>query len=193
MTRIIAGLARGRRLQVPGGETTRPTSDRVREALFSTVESMLDLQGSVVLDLFAGSGALGLEALSRGASMATFVERDRRAVAVLRANIETTRLGPADVLPGDVVRVLGTRTARACDLVLLDPPYRATSADVAAVLGAALEAGWVCAGSLVVVERSTRDEEPPWRDGLCVVSRRRYGETTLWYLRGCGDHDIVAE
>jgi 16S rRNA (guanine966-N2)-methyltransferase len=193
VTRIIAGAARGRRLQVPGGETTRPTSDRVREALFSTLESMLDLHGCAVLDLFAGSGALGLEALSRGASTATFVERDRRAIAVLRANIEVTQLGPAHVHLGDVVRVLRTRSAHPCDLVMLDPPYRATSSDVSSALRVALEAGWVAAEAVVVVERSTRDEETHWPDGLSLVSRRRYGETTLWYLRRCGDHDTVAE
>jgi 16S rRNA (guanine966-N2)-methyltransferase len=193
VTRIIAGAARGRRLQVPSGETTRPTSDRVREAMFSTLESMLDLHGCAVLDLFAGSGALGLEALSRGASTATFVERDRRAIAVLRNNIAATRLGPADVHPGDVVRVLRTRSAHPCDLVLLDPPYRAGSADVADALRAALESGWMAAGAVVVVERSTRDEETPWPDGLSTVSHRRYGETTLWYLRRCDDHDTVAE
>jgi 16S rRNA (guanine966-N2)-methyltransferase len=163
----------------------------VREALFSTLESMRGLPGRAVLDLYAGSGALGLEALSRGARAATFVENDRRAVAVLRANIAAAGLGPAEVLVGDVVRMLGARQASPCDLVLVDPPYGSSSAEVVRTLRAALDAGWVDADAVVVVERSTRAEEPPWPEGLRRVLGRRYGETTLWYLRRGGDHDTV--
>jgi 16S rRNA (guanine966-N2)-methyltransferase len=152
---------------------------------------MLGLRGRAVLDLFAGSGALGLEALSRGASAATFVEDDQRALAVLRGNIAAVGLGPAHVLAGDVVRALRSRPAHHCDLVLVDPPYDASSAEVVRALDAALDSGWVAAHGVVVVERSTRAEEPAWPHGLARVSARRYGETTLWYLHRGGDHDTV--
>lgn len=189
MTRIIAGSARGRRLSVPEGDVTRPTSDRVREALFSTVRSMTDLDGIAVLDLYAGSGGLGLEALSRGASRATFVERDRRALRCLRANIATTGVEAARVLAGDVLRVLSTAAPAPHDVVLLDPPYGLDPASLVDALRRAVERGWVADEAIVVCERPTRAPEPAWPRGLERVARRPYGETCLWYLRRFCEHD----
>lgn len=124
--RVVAGELRGRRLVAPTGVTTRPTSDRVRQATFNALESAGAVDGAAVLDLFAGSGALGIEALSRGAERATFVERDRHALAALRANLAACGLGRdrAEVVVGDGVGlVAGGRLAGPWDLALLDPPY----------------------------------------------------------------------
>jgi 16S rRNA (guanine966-N2)-methyltransferase len=173
--RIVAGRFGGRRLQAPPGRGTRPTSDRVREALFSTLGR---LDGALVLDLFAGSGALGLEALSRGAAHADLVERDARAAAVARANAEALALGPEEVA---VLRMPARRALEdarergaAYDLVLLDPPYadaprlgRELSGPVAAVL----------APSARVVSES--DRRTPLDLGLPVVHERRYGDTLI--------------
>jgi 16S rRNA (guanine966-N2)-methyltransferase len=123
MTRVIAGEARGRRLQVPPGTTTRPTSDRAREGLFSSLQSLLDLDDARVLDLYAGSGALGLEALSRGAGSATLVEDDPEAVAVLRANVEHLGFRSAFVVAQPVERFLAVDAEPRYDLALVDPPY----------------------------------------------------------------------
>lgn len=121
--RIVAGAARGRRLAVPAAGT-RPTSDRVRESVFAALESAYgSLAGLRVLDLYAGSGAFGLEALSRGAAALTLIERDRRAAAVLRRNVEAVGLPGAAVIVRDVTAVLRTRPAQPYDLVLADPPY----------------------------------------------------------------------
>lgn len=182
MTRIIAGSAGGRRLQTPKGDTTRPTSDRVRESLFSSLESELGgLDGLRVLDLFAGSGALGLEALSRGAASAVFVESDARASSVVRRNIATLGL-PG---PGVDARVERTTAARYLasaadrfDLVLIDPPYAVPTAEVGALLEALLPA--LAGDALVVVERSTRDPFT-WPDGYDALRHKAYGETSLWY------------
>jgi 16S rRNA (guanine966-N2)-methyltransferase len=189
MTRIIAGRAKGRRLAVPSGSATRPTTDRVREAMFSTLESMLGpLAGLDVLDLWAGSGALGLEALSRGAASCTFVERDRRTGAVLRANIATSGLAGAVVVLGDVARVLAAPADRANDVVLADPPYDTPSPDVEDVLDRLVTHGWLAPDGVVVVERGAEVEQAPRVGGLEVVADRGYGQTRPWYLRGSGDH-----
>lgn len=124
--RVVAGELRGRRLVAPSGASTRPTSDRVREATFNALTSMGALDDARVLDLFAGSGALGIEALSRGATSATFVERDRAALAALRTNLDACGLGPdrAEVVVGDAAALVSTgRLAGPWDLALLDPPY----------------------------------------------------------------------
>lgn len=176
MSRIVAGTHGGRRLRVPEGTGTRPTSDRAREGLFSTLQSLLDLEGATVLDLYAGSGALGLEALSRGAARATLVERDPKALAALRANVEDLGL-PARVVAADVEGHLRTAPEPA-DLVLLDPPYSSDVEPVLAQLGP-----WLAAGALVVVERPSRGGAPAvppdWEQLRC----RRYGEAALWYFR----------
>ena len=174
MTRIVAGTARGRRLDVPAGSGTRPTADRAREGMFSSLQSLVDLDGARFLDLYAGSGALGLEALSRGAAGATLVESDPRALAVLRGNV--ARLGlPAEVVEQDAEDFLAGEPVP-YDVVALDPPYEL---DVDPVLPALLP--WLAEDAVVVLERRTRGAAPSWPDGLEGVRSRRYGEATLWY------------
>ncbi|WP_372790122.1 16S rRNA (guanine(966)-N(2))-methyltransferase RsmD [Paraconexibacter sp.] len=173
--RVVAGRYGGRRLQAPKGDATRPTADRVREAVFSALGP---LDGLRVLDLYAGSGALGIEALSRGAGHAVFVERDRRALAALRSNLAALDVpdAEADVRAGDVRGALRTALARGdhYDLVLLDPPYR-----LAPALGAELTEGLVGlleSGARVVAEM---DRRTPLDLGLPTMFDRRYGDTQI--------------
>lgn len=175
VTRIVAGVAGGRRLAVPP-KGTRPTSDRVREALFSAVESAVDLVDARVLDLYAGSGALGLEALSRGAGSAVFVESAAGALAVLRKNVAAVGL-PGRVRAGKVAAVLAAGTDTPFDLVLADPPY--ADEDLGTELGLLVSAGWVAPGSLVIVERSRRAPVVTWPEPLAAMKVRHYGETSL--------------
>ncbi len=180
MTRIIAGTVGGRTLRTPAGRGTRPTSDRVREALFSALEARGAVAGARVLDLYAGSGALGLEALSRGAEDAIFVESDQRALRTVRANIaqlgfdDRTQVIAMSVLPA-VARV----GPHPVDLVLVDPPYDLAEADLGDVLGALTDESWLAPGGLVVVERSSRSPAPAWSVEYEVEKPRRYGETTV--------------
>jgi 16S rRNA (guanine966-N2)-methyltransferase len=184
VTRIIAGRARGRRLAVPKGDGTRPTADRTREALFSALEAALGgLAGARVLDLYAGSGAVGLEALSRGAARALLVESDPRAVAVVRQNVEAVGVPGAEVVALPVARALARPAPCAFDVVYADPPFALGASELAAVLGAALAGGWVAAGAVAVVERSARDEPFDWPAGYVATRSRRYGESVLWYGR----------
>lgn len=184
MTRIVAGRARGRRLAVPAGEGTRPTSDRAREGLFSTVESMLGpLHGTRALDLYAGSGALGLEALSRGAGHVLLVEQDRAAAQVIRSNVDAVGLPGAVVSVQSAVRALAAAPAAPYDLVLLDPPYALGDGEVRDVMRALARGGWLSAGAVVVVERPTRGGAFGWPEELVADRSRRYGEGTLWYGR----------
>lgn len=176
MTRVIAGQARGRRLQVPPGLGTRPTSDRAREGLFSSLLSLLDLDGARVLDLFAGSGALGLEALSRGAATATLVEDDPATVRVLQDNIAHVGLPGAHVLAVPAERFLTADPEPRYDLVLLDPPYEDAVEPVLALLPP-----WLAEPAVVAVERPSRGADPQWPDGLEGLRSRRYGEATIWY------------
>lgn len=179
MTRIVAGVAGGRRLAVPP-KGTRPTSDRVREALFSAVESAVDLDGARVLDLYAGSGALGLEALSRGAASATFVESASGALSVLRKNVAAVGL-PGVVRAGKVAAVLAAGSSSPFDLVLADPPYAIE--DLAVELSSLVTGGWVGPGSLVIVERSRRAGGLSWPEPLAPLKVRHYGETSLHWAR----------
>jgi 16S rRNA (guanine966-N2)-methyltransferase len=185
MTRIIAGTAGGRRISVPEGRNTRPTSDRAREALFSSVQSDLgSLDGVRTMDLYAGSGAIGLEALSRGAAHALLVEADRRAAQVLRGNIQTLGLPGARLVADRVERVIGAdNTGAPYDLVVADPPYAVTDAEVAGVLADLVGRGWLAEDAVVVVERSKRGAEPSWPEGLERDRSRVYGEAVLWYAR----------
>lgn len=185
MTRIIAGTAGGRRISAPEGRATRPTSDRAREALFSSVRSDLgDLDGLRVMDLYAGSGAIGLEALSRGAAHALLVEADRKAARTIRSNIEALGLPGARLVTDRVERVLGSdNTGAPYDLVVADPPYAVTDAEVASVLAALTGHGWLVEDAVVVVERSKRAPEPSWPRGLERDRGRGYGEAVLWYAR----------
>lgn len=178
MTRIIAGSAGGRRLRTPAGSGTRPTSDRVREALFSRLAHLDALAGAHVLDLYAGSGALGLEALSRGAASAQLVESDRRAAQVCRENITATGLSGARVQPVPVERFLAGGSGGAVDLAFLDPPYDLDEHRLQAVLEALIP--WLTADALLVVERSARSPEPVWPSDVELLGPRRHGETTLW-------------
>ena len=178
MTRIIAGQAGGRRLAVPP-KGTRPTSDRVREALFSSLDNDPGLRGAAVLDLCAGSGALGLEALSRGAAHALFVESDRRAADVLRRNVAGLGLPGAVVLAAPAAAVLDATADRAYDVVLVDPPYDLPAEEVAGWLAAAAAHGWLAPDATVVVERAARGGAFPWPYGLEPARERRYGDTVL--------------
>lgn len=175
MSRIIAGEAKGRRLQVPGGGT-RPTSDRAREGMFSSLQSMLDLEGAQVLDLYAGSGALGLEALSRGAARAVLVDDDPLALKALDANVATLGLPGAVVVDSTVERFLERAPDASYDLVVLDPPY---DDDVEPALQALLP--WLAPDGVVVVERRSRGPQPTWPEGLVEDRDRRYGEAVLRY------------
>lgn len=176
MTRVIAGTARGRRLAVPDGTGTRPTSDRAREGLFSSLLSLLDLDGARVLDLYAGSGALGLEALSRGAASATLVEDDPAAVRALQDNVGAVGLPGAFVVGVAVERFLAVGAEPRYDLVLLDPPY---ALDVDPVLEQLVP--WLAPGAVVVVERRRRGPAVSWPGPLEGVRERKYGEAMLWY------------
>ncbi|NJQ02321.1 16S rRNA (guanine(966)-N(2))-methyltransferase RsmD [Streptomyces zingiberis] len=191
MIRVIAGSAGGRRLAVPPGGGTRPTSDRAREGLFSTWQSLLGGPGSLdglrVLDLYSGSGAVGLEALSRGAGHVLLVESDARAARTIRANVAT--LG----LPGAQVRVARAEQVPAgpppgdpsdpYDIVFLDPPYAVTDASLREILITLLDHGWLAGEALVTVERPTRGGTFDWPPGFEPLRARRYGEGTFWYGR----------
>jgi 16S rRNA (guanine966-N2)-methyltransferase len=182
-TRIVAGAAKGRRLTVPP-TGTRPTSERAREALFNTLRSYLDVAGAHVLDLFAGSGAVGLEALSRGASSVTLVEADRAASAIVRRNSELVGLSGAHVHSRDVMAYLaGPEPDNPFDLAFADPPYEYPDARLADVLAALTRPGWLAEDAVVVVERAARGDEPRWPAGIALVTQRRYGDGMLWYGR----------
>ncbi|MGN6131503.1 MAG: 16S rRNA (guanine(966)-N(2))-methyltransferase RsmD [Nocardioidaceae bacterium] len=182
MTRIIGGAAGGRRLKAPTGVATRPTSDRVREALFSAFDSSLgSLSGLRFLDLYAGSGAVGLEARSRGAGAVTLVEHDRRTAGVIRDNVRVLGLPGVEVRVGAVARTLAQPPVAPYDVVFLDPPYALDTRKVEEDLEALRDQGWLAAEALVVVERSARTADLAWPAGFAAVRERRYGETTLWY------------
>lgn len=186
MTRVIAGRAGGRRLAVPPGTGTRPTSDRAREGLFSTWQSLLGgpLEGERVLDLYAGSGAVGLEALSRGAGHALLVEADARAARIIRENVKTLGLPGAEVRSGKAEQIVqGSAPTEPYDLVFLDPPYAVSDDDLREILLTLRTQGWLAAEALVTVERSTRGGEFSWPDGFDAIRARRYGEGTFWYGR----------
>ncbi len=186
MTRIIAGTARGRRLEVPS-RGTRPTSDRIREALFSSLDSSARERGGwadvVVLDLYAGTGALGLEALSRGAQRAYLVESGREAIRALRANIAAVGSDAAVVIPRTVASVVGEPPGPAATLVLADPPYDVPADRLAGELERLVSLGWIRAGAEIVVERPTRDGHCPLPADWELLRERAYGDTTLWYGR----------
>ena len=184
MTRIIAGEASGRRLLVPTGKTTRPTSDRAREALFSTIEALVgSFAGLRFLDLYAGSGAFGLEALSRGASHALMVECDDKAAAVLRRNVAELGLPGAQVRAERAESLARALPHKPYDVVLADPPYAVDAAAVRLVVAGLLVAKWLRPHALVAIERASRDEPWIWPEGIMSVRERKYGEGTLWYGR----------
>lgn len=185
MTRIISGFAGSLRLTVPPAGT-RPTSDRVREAIFSTLDARGALPGANVLDLYAGSGALGLEAASRGAARVTLVDRAAAAYRAATANAARVRTAaprgaaPDIVVSGQPVQsFLGAATA-SWDVVFLDPPYHLGEAELARNLEALIPR--LAADAVVIVERSARDREPGWPDRLDLDRRKDYGETAVYYL-----------
>jgi 16S rRNA (guanine966-N2)-methyltransferase len=181
MSRIIAGTAGGRRLTMPPGAATRPTSERAREGLFSTLASVLgSLVAAPFLDLYAGSGAVGLEAASRGAGPVTLVESDHKALRALRANVEALELPGITVREGAVGQFLAGEPTATFQVVFADPPY---SQPVNADLERLVAAGWLAPDALVCLERASRDAPIAWPDGLVEVRSRRYGDTTLWYGR----------
>lgn len=181
MSRIVAGTAGGRTLRVPV-RGTRPTSDRVREALFSRLEHSGAVRGARVLDLYAGSGALGLEAASRDADCVVLVDASRDAARICRVN--AAALGLADRVEVVTARVesylRGAPPVEPFDLVLLDPPYDLDDDALAEVLEA-LVRGWLAPGAAVVVERSRRGREPRWPPPLYADDERAYGDTALWF------------
>ncbi|MET9803249.1 16S rRNA (guanine(966)-N(2))-methyltransferase RsmD [Streptomyces sp. NPDC006368] len=185
MTRVIAGVAGGRRLAVPPGQGTRPTSDRAREGLFSTWEALLGtLDGIRIADLYAGSGAVGLEALSRGASHALLVEADSRAARTVRENVRGLGLPGAEVRTGKAEQIVtGPPPAEPYDVVFLDPPYAVPDGDLGEILLTLRSQGWLGDDALVTVERSTRGGEFAWPNGFEPLRSRRYGEGTFWYGR----------
>ena len=183
----MAGDLRGRRIESHVGDATRPTTDKVREAVFNALGSLDLVDGARVLDLFAGSGALGLEALSRGAASVLLVEKRAPAAQVIRRNVERVGLPGARV----VVSSLASLARRAADgppagLVLLDPPYDVASTTIADELTALVASGWVASDAIVVVERpaSAPQSPMPWPG-----ERREYGDTALWYGRAAVDRE----
>jgi 16S rRNA (guanine966-N2)-methyltransferase len=180
--RIISGIWKNKRLIAPEGETVRPTSDRARQALFDMLwhapwagREVLD--GAVVLDAFAGTGALGLEALSRGAARATFIEKDRAALAALRTNIANCK-AEAQVIAGDATKP--PRPIQPATLVFLDPPYGA--ALLAPALAALDQAGWIAPGALICTELGQKDEVPETR--FTLLDDRSHGKARLLILQG---------
>jgi 16S rRNA (guanine966-N2)-methyltransferase len=183
MARVIAGESRGRRLAVPAGRQTRPTSDRAREGLFGTICSIAGpLAGARVLDLYAGSGAVGLEALSRGAAQVTLVEAAAPALRVIRANVAALGLDGAEVVADRVERFLGQDPgSEPYHVVFADPPYATPDERITAVLTALAAHAWLASGALVVVERATRSGALAWPGRYVPDRARRYGEATFWY------------
>ena len=183
MTRIVGGVAKGRRLAVPP-RGTRPTSDRAREALFNSLAGLLDIGGARALDLFAGTGALGLEALSRGAAAASFVESDRAACEILRRNVETVGLPGAEIHRRPAVaHLLGASADEPFDLVFADPPYAFDEHQLGVLLTALASPLWLADGAIVVVERSARVGGPKWPEPIEAIKHKRYGAGVLWYGR----------
>jgi len=194
VTRIISGLAGGRRISTPPGSGTRPTSDRVREALFSRLEHLDVVYQAKVLDLYSGSGALGLEAASRGAASVLLVESEWSAVAVVRKNITGLGLPGVSIRADTVERVLlagpGSGDAR-CDLVLADPPYDVSEDALAEVLALLVTHHWLSADAFVVVERAARSPEPRWPSGMEGAGERRYGDTKMWFADFAGPRSVA--
>ena len=182
MTRLISGVAGGRRLKVPPSGV-RPTGDRAREGLFNSLGTLVDLEGAAVLDLYAGSGALGLEALSRGARTVVFVESSPKVLPVLRANLDSVGLPGGRVLAGSVPTVVGGAPPTRFDVVLADPPYATPAEEVQDVLRALVAGDWLAPGAVVVVERSSREDAWEWPTPLDGLRNRRYGEAQLRYGR----------
>jgi 16S rRNA (guanine966-N2)-methyltransferase len=186
VTRIIAGFAGSLALKVPG-RGTRPTSDRVREAIFSALDARAVVVGASVVDLYAGSGALGLEAASRGASSVTLVERAPAAAAACRANAAVLRRSAPKDSPLHIevvtqnVQSFLVGASGPWNIAFLDPPYDLPETDLAATLTAL--GGRLAPDATVMLERSSRSSEPVWPTAITAERRKNYGDTTLWWAR----------
>ncbi len=189
MSRIIAGSRRGRRLTTPDGPATRPTSDRVREAVFTALVSWLGtvdqdpaetFAGISFLDLYAGSGAVGLEAASRGAQPVLLVERDRPTAELARGNAASTGLD-VEVWAGRAEKLASQAAASPYDIIWLDPPYDVATTTVNQTVSDLVARGWLTHNGLVVAERSTRSEALSWPSGIGETWTKRYGETTVHF------------
>ena len=181
MTRIIGGDLRGRSIKVPETQT-RPTSNRVREAIFSSVEHAVSGLGDLrVLDLFAGSGAFGIESISRGAAEAVLIEKDLQAADTLHSNIASLGIKTARVLITDVfLRISEPTTAGKFDVVFIDPPYDLDDDQVNALLAHLPKNGWLADYGLLVVERGSKSKVI-WPESIEQLREKFYGDTTIWY------------
>lgn len=179
---MVAGSAKGRRLVVPNGPT-RPTSDRAREALFSSLASLTSFDGARVLDLYAGSGAVGLEAASRGAAAVMLVESDPVALAVIARNVATVGAAGVEVVRSRVEHLARRAVPQPFTIVFADPPYAMPAPELADAITALDEAKWFTPDVVIVVERASADPQWRWPTGFETVRHRRYGEGTLWYGR----------
>ncbi len=179
--RIIAGSAKGRRIGAPEGKSTRPTSDRAREALFSALNSQLkSWAGRSFLDLYAGSGAVGLEAASRGAARVVLVESDAKALSCIRSNMDVLAIPNVELFSATVDRYVQEKR-QGFDVIFADPPFELPTPTLLKVLADLVTCGALSAGTVVVLERSTRDQPWIWPDGITSLRERHYGESTLWY------------
>jgi 16S rRNA (guanine966-N2)-methyltransferase len=182
VTRIIGGAAGGRRIEVPAGDGTRPTGDRAREAMMASLETEFGgYDGLAVLDLYAGSGAIGLEALSRGAARVVLVESDRKAAEVIAANVKVVGLPGATVLVRPAEKVAsGDNVGGPFDLVVADPPYKLETAELQEVLASLRDNGWLADDAVLAVERGKRTPWE-WPEGFAALRDRKYGEARIWY------------
>lgn len=190
--RVISGASRGFRLTAPSGRETRPTSDRVKEALFSVLESYGAIQDTRVLDIFSGSGALAIEALSRGASDATMIEKSRNATETIRKNLKHTGMeARTTLLSGDFSQMLAllARKKESFNLVIIDPPYAAGFHQKAIELSC----GLMTQDAILVAETASRDELPERILSLHRFTRKIYGDTALDFYRKDGDICLTAE
>lgn len=187
MTRIIAGDLRGRNIKVPDSGT-RPTSDRVREAIFSTLTSLDAIADLNVLDLYSGSGALGIEALSRGAKSCVFVENNRNASSVIQKNLEDLNI-EAHVLEVKVESLLNkvpsSKLTSPFQLVFLDPPYEYSLQEISKVLNLGLSNSWFSQDAILVIETGKGIKEFIWPEGFESVREKSYGDTSVWYGQVC--------
>jgi len=180
VTRIVGGRWSGRRLVAPAGDETRPTAERVRAAVANALSAAGALDGATVLDLYAGTGALGLELASRGAARVVFVERARAAQTAIRANIAALAATGMTLFPGEAAS-FAAGPGEAFDLVVADPPYAESAEALAEVLERLRAGGRLHAAADIVVERSAREGEFPWPDGFESTRSRRYGDTLVCY------------
>jgi 16S rRNA (guanine966-N2)-methyltransferase len=198
MTRIIAGSARGRQLATPRHSATRPTTDRVREAAFSVLagwsggaggSAAEQLRGLSFLDLYAGTGAVALEAASRGAEPVWAVEADRGTAAIIKANTAATGL-PVQVRAQSVESAVRGKPPRPFDIVWADPPYELPADELDEVLNRLVRSGWLSEAGMLVVERSGRTRAPIWPKGLQAFASRNYGETCLYFGTSAPDQVV---